>query len=162
GEQRGRGVSICGLEETEHRRAIVVGAVMEPIVDRADPADDPAVAPGEKELDVGVLEERILLRSETLTFADPERRDPVRGACMALVRMVDELPELAPVAHGTDVDGALHADIMIGFCLPECGRRNGSRPVILRIWRSCAGCAPCRCTAGWRSSSHRRPASSRS
>ena len=46
----------------------------------SDAADDAIAAPGEQQLDVGVREERILLRREPLALGDPQRRNPVRIA----------------------------------------------------------------------------------
>ena len=78
-----------------------VRLLMQPIVDRGDPADDAIAAPREHQLDRGVREERILLRVEALVLADAQRRHPVRIARVALVHVVDE-----PADLGAAVDWA--------------------------------------------------------
>ena len=42
------------------------------------PADDVLAAPGEEQLNVGMLEERVLLRGEAVVFGVAQRRYPVR------------------------------------------------------------------------------------
>src|SRR5438132_8813663 len=88
---------------------------MQPIVNRGDASDDPAVAAGEEERDVRVREKRILARRQLLDFAEAERRNPARVGAVAIVLIVDELPELALSCDRTNL-WLLHA-----ACTPPPG-----------------------------------------
>ena len=79
-EQRPRPTSgsSSALEEAE-QAPVVALELVEVVVDvGADPAHGLAVAPGQEELDVGVLEERVLAPVQELPPLAHERGDPVR------------------------------------------------------------------------------------
>ena len=97
-----RGFGVLGLEEAEHGRVVAVPLVVQAIVDRPDPAGDPAAAPGEEELDVGMREERVLRRLQALVLRQAQRRNPVRIAGVAVVGVVDESAELGTAADGSN------------------------------------------------------------
>src|SRR5262249_19689683 len=70
----------------------------------------------EKQLHARMLEERVLARHQALALAPAERRNPVWVVRVPLVRMVDELKELATSAHRADADthgGYGHAAIIV-------------------------------------------------
>src|SRR5207249_283349 len=98
-EQRPRGFAVLRFEKAEHRDVVAVRLVVQPIVNRRDAAHDLAAAPGEQQLDVRVREKRILLRREPLAFRHPQRRNPVRIACVDLVGVIDEPVKLRAAAY---------------------------------------------------------------
>src|SRR5262249_6190588 len=112
-EQHARRVDVLGLEEPEHRDVVLILLLVQAIVDGADAADDAAVALGEKQLDLRVLEEWILALGQPLALADPQRRHPVRIVRVALVGIVDESREIAPADDRRDRDRGGHAAIMV-------------------------------------------------
>src|SRR2546426_496644 len=75
---------------------------MERVVDCGDPSADAAAAPGEQQLHLGVLEERVLLRREPLVLADPKGRYPMRIAGVSAVGVVDETSKVAAAADAAD------------------------------------------------------------
>ena len=78
--------------------------VVQAIVNRQHAADDAAVLKREEQLDIGVREERVLLRREPLALGDAQRRDPMRIVTVAIVGVVDEPAEIAPVGDADYVD----------------------------------------------------------
>ena len=69
----------------------------------ADPADDAAIAPGEEQLRIAVLEERVELAVEVRVALQLQRRDPL-GPSVQPERQLDELPQIAAPADGGDLD----------------------------------------------------------
>src|SRR5499427_7797381 len=61
-EQQTGGVAVLGFKEPERGEVVAMGSVVEVIVDCRNASDDPAVAEGQQQLDLGMGEERILLR----------------------------------------------------------------------------------------------------
>ena len=64
-----------------------------------NPANDAAPAPGEEELDLGVVEEGILLRVQVLAALESQRSNPVR---LSLVKAVGELEKVATIPARPD------------------------------------------------------------
>ena len=102
-EGAGRRFAI-GLEETECPKVVVIPCLVIAVVDRRDASDRRAVADGEKQLHVRMLEERILARIESLAFAQTQRRHPVRMRPVFSVRKVDELGARRTTRHFADFD----------------------------------------------------------
>ena len=61
---------------------------------RADPPDDAAVAAGEEQLRLAVLEERVEARAQEQPALDPQRGRPLGRGSMQPVRELDELPSV--------------------------------------------------------------------
>jgi hypothetical protein len=137
-EQRAARLRVGGLEEAEHAHIVVVRVVVPPIVDGADTADDDAGAPGEKQLDVRMREERVLGRIQPLALADPEGWHPVRIVRVALVCVIDEACKIPASLDGRDDDRLGHADIMVY----ACGSPSASRSRTSSTWPSPRGYAP--------------------
>lgn len=89
-----------------------MGLEMEPIVDRGDSSNHSVAGPGQEQLDVGVLEERVFGRRQPLAFTPPQGCHPVRVVGVPMVRMVDEPGELAASVDRPDAD-TCHADIIV-------------------------------------------------
>ena len=98
-----RGVFILRLEEAEHRHVVAVRVVVQAIVDRGDASDDAIAARGEQQIDVGVLEERVLRGRQALVLGDAQRRYPMRIGGVPVVSVVDEPAEVAPVRGAANV-----------------------------------------------------------
>ena len=87
------------LEEAEHAPRVVV-VVVEGAVDLgADPAHHAAVAAGEEELRLAVLEEGVEARAQEQVALELERGDPGRPVSMQPERQIDEF---APVRQRAD------------------------------------------------------------
>src|SRR3954453_5986338 len=69
----------------------------------ADAAHHAAVAAGQEQRRVAVIEERVEALAQVQTPLDPDRRSPLWRVSMKPVREVDELPNLPPRAHLSDL-----------------------------------------------------------
>ena len=103
-QRRGHLRVVLELEEAE-QAPVVVLVVVEGAVDLgADPADHAAVAAGQEELRLGVLEEGVEARVQEQPPLDSKRGHPVRLVSMEPERELDELPSVAPRAHRCHFD----------------------------------------------------------
>src|SRR6266568_3533975 len=91
------GLIVDRFEETIESDAIVVLAVVHVVLDRADPADNPAIRVRQKVLSFGVLEERVLRRGQQRMYVAAQLWDPQRIIAIVVVREGDEAIETAPV-----------------------------------------------------------------
>ena len=71
----------------------------------ADPAHHAAVAAGQEQLRLAVLEEGVSARAQEQPPLELERGHPLRRASMEAEREVDELAPIAPSSHRSDLDG---------------------------------------------------------
>ena len=75
---------------------------MKVIVNRRNAADHPFTLPREKELDGGVLVERVLFRVDQLVDITPEWRNPVGIVTIEYERKLDEILLIAPGPYRID------------------------------------------------------------
>ena len=104
-EQGSHDLGVLGrLEEAEHRVLTALVLVPAAVGVGADPPDRLAVAFGDEELRLAVLEPRVLLAVEELHPLEDQRRHPLLAVAMEAERDLDEALQLAPVAHRPDGD----------------------------------------------------------
>src|SRR4051812_41168836 len=103
-EERASGLGVVlELEEPEPAPPRVVELVVGMVDLGADPAHHAAVAAGQEQRRVAVVEERVEALAQVQTPLDPDRRSPLWRVSMKPVREVDELPNLPPRAHLSDL-----------------------------------------------------------
>ena len=103
-KQRLRHRAIIGLEEAERGRIVLVCVGVQAVVDREHAARHAALPPREQRFHVGVLEKGILLRREPFVLGETQWWNPVGIAPVALVCVIDEPAEVAPLRGYLDVN----------------------------------------------------------
>ena len=98
--------------------------LVQAVVDGGDPPRHAIAAPGEKEIDVGVLEERVLRRIQPGAFRKSQRRHPMGIRGVARVGVVDEAAEVASAADRADLD---HRTIRLNSVMRRSRRNLTSR-----------------------------------
>ena len=134
GEQGGQDLGVVlELQEAEHPRLVAVVGVPGLVDLRADAPHDAAVAPGQEQLGVAVLEERVEAPVQEQAPLDPQRGDPVLRGRVQAVRELDELAQLPPARHGPHV----HGHRRHGTC-PRLRSTSSRRPATPSASLSCA------------------------
>ncbi len=104
-EQRGERLGVLlHLEEAEHPPGVVVELVEGGVDLRAHAADGTAVAPGQEELALAVLEERVQPAGQEHVPLELEGRDPGRPDSMQPERQIDELAPVRKRPDRSDLD----------------------------------------------------------
>src|SRR5439155_20126482 len=100
--------------------------VVHVILDRANPADHPAVRPlGRPVLRLGVLEKGILRGREQCPHIATQLRHPQRIVAVVVVREGDEAIEITPVGDGRD----LHCGQMTPSSFPRRPKTSSARSI---------------------------------
>src|SRR4029077_120995 len=98
---------VLGLDEAELPVAAALVLVPAAIDLGCDPPDRLAISPSEEELGLGMLEVGVLLLVQELLALIDQGRDP-GSALMEPKRQLDELLQLTPALHGSNLNRASH------------------------------------------------------
>src|SRR3954447_24107591 len=131
---RGLGI-VLALEEAEQPPGIVLELVEVAVDVRRDAPDHVPVAQRQEELDLGVLEERVLGRVDVLLALEAQRWDPPLLGRVESIRQVEELLAVALALDATDLHGHGGAPYMPTRIDVFAKTREHDRSEILRAAR---------------------------
>ena len=133
-ESRGDSSVILTLEEAEEAGAFVMVAILLVVDLSRDAASNVAIAAGQKELNICVLKERVVLRREQLVLQAQEGRHPVGVPSVEAPGQADKVLEVAFGCNRCYGNGGGGRRARRGYLV--CGRQFGSAP---RLARSALG-----------------------